>query len=142
MYCSDLMVTIKRLTAMTADILLVDDNAIQATTRRSILLRTGRTVAVALEPLEALDMLKDDELVDSIGLVITDHYMPGMQGPEFVAEIRRVLPSVPVLVLSGFSDVEHEYEGLNILFRMKPIAPEQLIAMAKTLLDPPLTRTA
>ncbi|HEV2464829.1 MAG TPA: response regulator [Acidobacteriaceae bacterium] len=136
------MVTIKRLTAMTADILLVDDNAIQATTRRSILLRTGRTVAVALEPLEALDMLKDDELVDSIGLVITDHYMPGMQGPEFVAEIRRVLPSVPVLVLSGFSDVEHEYEGLNILFRMKPIAPEQLIAMAKTLLDPPLTRTA
>lgn len=127
---------------MTADILLVDDNAIQATTRRSILLRTGRTVAVALEPLEALDMLKDDELVDSIGLVITDHYMPGMQGPEFVAEIRRVLPSVPVLVLSGFSDVEHEYEGLNILFRMKPIAPEQLIAMAKTLLDPPLTRTA
>lgn len=127
---------------MTADILLVDDNAIQATTRRSILLRTGRTVAVALEPLEALDMLKDDELVDSLGLVITDHYMPGMQGPEFVAEVRRVLPSVPVLVLSGFSDVEHEYEGLNILFRMKPIAPEQLIAMTKALLDPPLTRTA
>ena len=127
---------------MTADILLVDDNAIQATTRRSILLRTGRTVALALEPLEALDMLKDDELVDSLGLVITDHYMPGMQGPEFVAEVRRVLPSVPVLVLSGFSDVEHEYEGLNILFRMKPIAPEQLIAMTKALLDPPLTRTA
>lgn len=127
---------------MTADILLVDDNAIQATTRRSILLRTGRTVAVALEPTEALDMLKDDDLVGSLGLVITDHYMPGMQGPEFVAEVRRVLPSVPVLVLSGFSDVEHEYEGLNILFRMKPVAPEQLIAMAKALLDPPLTRTA
>lgn len=127
---------------MTADILLVDDNAIQATTRRSILLRTGRTVAVALEPAEALDMLKDDDLVDSLGLVITDHYMPGMQGPEFVAEVRRVLPTVPVLVLSGFSDVEHEYEGLNILFRMKPIPPEQLIAMAKALLDPPLTRTA
>lgn len=127
---------------MTADILLVDDNAIQATTRRSILQRTGRTVAVALEPAQALDMLKDGDLVDSLGLVITDHYMPGMQGPEFVAQLRRVLPSVPVLVLSGFSDVEHEYEGLNILFRMKPIPPEQLIAMAKALLDPPLTRTA
>lgn len=127
---------------MTADILLVDDNAIQATTRRSILLRTGRTVAVALEPAQALDMLKDDDLVDSLGLVITDHYMPGMQGPEFVAAVREVLPSVPVVVLSGFSDVEHEYEGLNILFHTKPVAPEQLIALAKGLLDPPLTRTA
>lgn len=127
---------------MTADILLVDDNAIQATTRRSILLKTGRTVAVALEPSQALDMLKNDDLVDSLGLVITDHYMPGMQGPEFVAAIREMLPSIPVLVLSGFSDVEHEYEGLNILFHMKPVAPEHLIALAKKLLDPPLTRTA
>lgn len=127
---------------MTADILLVDDNAIQATTRRSILLKTGRTVAVALDPAEALDMLRDDDLADSLGLVITDHYMPGMQGPEFVGALRQMLPAIPVVVLSGFSDVEPEYEGLNIMFHMKPVAPEQLISMAKSLLDPPLTRTA
>lgn len=127
---------------MTADILLVDDNAVQATTRRTILLKTGRTVAIASDAIRALEMLKDRALLDSLGLVITDHSMPGMNGPEFVAELRDRLPLVPVVVLSGFPDVESEYEGLNIQFRMKPVPPDQLIAMVQGLLEPPLTRTA
>lgn len=127
---------------MTADILLVDDNAVQATTRRTILLKTGRTVAIASDAIRALEMLKDRALLDSLGLVITDHSMPGMNGPEFVADLRDRLPLVPVVVLSGFPDVESEYEGLNIQFRMKPVPPDQLIAMVQGLLEPPLTRTA
>ena len=87
-------------------------------------------------------MLQDPALQKSLGLVITDHSMPGMNGPEFVAELREVLPQVPVVVLSGFPDVEDEYEGMNAMFRMKPVPPDQLIAMAESLLDPPMTRTA
>lgn len=127
---------------MTAEILLVDDNAIQAATRRSILLRTGRKVAVASSAQEALDLLADAEMRNSVGLVVTDHFMPGMNGPEFVARLRQRFPAVPVVVLSGYPNVEDEYEGLNILFRMKPFAPDQLIELAQSLLDPPLTRTA
>ena len=127
---------------MTADILLVDDNAIQAGTRRSILLRTGRAVALAVDALRALAMLEDPELRNSLGLIITDHAMPGMNGPEFVAALREWLPAIPVVVLSGFPDVEDEYEGLRIQFRMKPLPPDQLIAMVAELLEPPLTRTA
>lgn len=127
---------------MTADILLVDDNAVQATTRASILLRTGRKVVVASNAEQALTMLEDDVFADSLCLVITDHLMPGMHGPEFVAALREILPSIPVMVLSGYPDIEQEYEGLDIVFRMKPIAPDQLILLAKSLLDPPLTRTA
>jgi CheY-like chemotaxis protein len=127
---------------MTADILLVDDNAIQALTRRSILLRTGRQVVVASSAQQALEMLQDAALQKSVGLVITDHSMPGMNGPEFVARLRELLPRVPVVVLSGYPDVEGEYNGLNILFRMKPLAPEQLMALVQDLLKPRLTRTA
>lgn len=127
---------------MTADILLVDDNSVQATTRRSILCRAGRTVALAGGATQALNMLEDSALAVSLGLVITDHCMPGMNGPEFVAELRELLPLVPVVVLSGFPDVEPEYDGLNVVFRMKPVAPDQLIALAQSLLDPPLTKTA
>jgi CheY-like chemotaxis protein len=127
---------------MTADILLVDDNAVQATTRRSILLRTGRTVVLANGAPQALELLQDAALLNSLGLVITDHCMPGMNGPEFVLRLRQRLPSVPVIVLSGFPDVEPEYEGMDILFRMKPVAPDQLISLVQSLLDPPLTRTA
>ena len=127
---------------MTPTILLVDDNAIQATTRRGVLLKTGRTVALANGARKALQMLDDAALQESIGLVITDHQMPGMNGPEFVERLRERLPSVPVVVLSGYVDVEPEYEGLNIIFRTKPLAPEQLISLVASLLDPPLTKTA
>lgn len=127
---------------MTADILLVDDNAIQASTRRSILLRTGRAVTQASGAAQALSMMDDASLLKSIGLVITDHCMPGMNGPEFVTRLRERMPAVPVIVLSGFPDVEQEYEGMNILFRLKPVPPDQLIALAESLLHSPLTRSA
>jgi len=127
---------------MTADILLVDDNAIQATTRRTILLKTGRAVALANVAAQALGMLDDASLLKSIGLVITDHCMPGMMGPEFVARLRERMPSVPVIVLSGFPDVESEYEGMNVQFRLKPLPPEELIALTHSLLKSPLIRTA
>jgi CheY-like chemotaxis protein len=127
---------------MTADILLVDDNAIQASTRRSILLKTGKTVALASGALQALAMLDNPELRQSLGLIITDHSMPGMNGPDMVQRLRARLPSIPVIVLSGYPDVEEEYPGMNIVFRMKPLAPDQLIALAKSLLNSPLTRSA
>lgn len=127
---------------MTAEILLVDDNAVQAATRRSILLRTGRSVGVCCDAAQALNMLQDPGMRNSLGLVITDHSMPGMNGPEFVAELRETLPHIPVVVLSGFPDVEDEYEGMRVMFRMKPVAPDQLIALAESLLEPPMTRTA
>jgi DNA-binding response OmpR family regulator len=127
---------------MTAEILLVDDNAVQASTRRTILSRSGQTVAVAAGALQALSMLEDEQLFHSINLVITDHWMPGMNGPELVTRLRRQLPVIPVLVLSGLPDAEEEYAGLNVIFRIKPLAPDQLIALVESLLDSPMGRTA
>lgn len=127
---------------MTAEILLVDDNAIQAAARKSVLLRTGRTVAIAGGAAQALAMLEDAALAASLGLVVTDHIMPGMNGPEFVVRLRARLPEVPVIVLSGLPDAESEYEGSGVLFRLKPIAPDHLIALAESLLEPPMTKTA
>ncbi len=66
-----------------------------------------------------------------VGLIITDHVLPGASGSEFVRELRQVMPDVPVIVLSGMTDAEEEYEGLNIIFRQKPIPPAELIELAK-----------
>ena len=128
---------------MIPTILLVDDNAIQATARRNVLLKTGRAVVLASGAGNALEMLDGAALQESVGLVITDHQMPGMNGPELVERLRERLPNIPVIVLSGYVDVEPEYDGLNVIFRTKPIAPEQLIGLVKSLLaDTPLTKTA
>jgi CheY-like chemotaxis protein len=127
---------------MNPEILLVDDNAIQAATRQAILSLPGRAVAVAESAHRALEILDDLKLAESIGLIITDHCMPGMNGPQFVDLLRRRLPRVPVLVLSGLPDVEAEYAGLDVVYRPKPIAPDQLLALVDSLLDEPMSRTA
>ena len=127
---------------MNPEILLVDDNPVQAATRQAILALHGRTIAVAENGYRALEMLEEPELFNSVGLIITDHYMPGLNGPAFVDLLRRRLPAIPVLVLSGLPDAEDEYTGLDVVFRTKPILPQQLLALVDSFLDEPMRRTA
>lgn len=127
------------------DILLVDDNAIQAATRKAILTRSGRSVTVAGDARQALDLLNPtDRTADKarpIGLVVTDHLMPGMNGPEFVAALRTRYPQMPVLVLSGLAEAEDEYADLDVIFRLKPLPPDELLALVHSLMEP-IGRTA
>jgi CheY-like chemotaxis protein len=125
---------------MTSHILLVDDNYIQAATRRAILQRSGRVVCLAQEGQAALELLADTST--DIGLIITDHLMPVMSGPEFIAEVRRRGFTVPVVVLSGLPDAESAYEGLDVVFRLKPCDPDGLIQLARDLLGERMRRTA
>ena len=53
---------------MTAEILLVDDNAIQAATRKAILSLPGRAIAVAGGAVQALSFSSDGRLLASCGL--------------------------------------------------------------------------
>ena len=127
---------------MTSNILLVDDNEIQAATRKAILERAGMKVVLASGAPQALGFLDDAEFFSSLGLIITDHFMPSMNGPEFVAALRGVLPLIPVVVLSGLADAEFQYDLHDVLFRVKPFPPDQLISLARSLLHETMSRTA
>ena len=120
---------------MTANLLLIDDNVVQAATRQTILKRAGYFVIAALNPERALEQIQGGELADEINLVITDHMMPGMSGSRFVRELRRTHPRLPVLVISGLEEAEREYAGLNVTFRLKPLLPEQLLETVRTMVD-------
>jgi DNA-binding response OmpR family regulator len=115
-------------------ILLIDDNAVQAATRQTILKRAGYFVIAVLSPQRALEQLQNHEFPAEIKLVITDHLMPGMMGAEFVRELRKTDPTMPVLVISGLEEAEDEYEGLDVLFRMKPLLPDHLLASVHRLI--------
>ncbi len=113
---------------MTPTVLLIDDNAVQAATRQTILKRAGYFVIAVLSPERALEQFRNNEFPAEIDLIITDHVMPGMNGNEFVRKIREFAPDVPVLVISGMEEAEAEYEGLNTHFRLKPLLPDNLLA--------------
>lgn len=113
-------------------ILVVDDNPVQALTRKAILNRAGfevRTAYSADAAFEALDSDEDREIT----LVITDHIMPGESGHHFVKRLWQRRAGMSVMVLSGLAEAEADYEGLNITFRAKPILPSELVALATQL---------
>jgi len=112
---------------MNSAILLIDDNAVQAATRQAILKRAGYFVIAALNPTRALEQLQEDNSVAAVELVITDHFMPGMTGADFVRALRKTHPALPVLVISGLDEAESEYDGLNVTFRIKPLLPDCLL---------------
>lgn len=123
-------------------ILLVDDNPVQAEARRAILTRSGAEVVVARSAAEALARLEEPGCREGIGLLVTDHLMPGMNGPELVRLVRALLPNLPVLVLSGLPDAEEAYADSPVLFRLKPFPPAELIRLTRHMLSDRTLRTA
>ena len=117
----------------TTAILLIDDNAVQAATRQTILKRAGYYVIAVLNPLRALEQFRGEEFPVKVKLVITDHLMPGMTGSEFVRALRETHPKLPVLVISGLEEAEDEYAGLDVEFRVKPLLPDHLLASVQRL---------
>lgn len=110
-------------------VLLVDDDATQVQIRQAVLRRAGFEVESVQTAAEALERVKSGTQSGDLGLVITDHLMPRSSGADLVRQIREVNPSVPVMVVTGLSEAEPEYNDLEVTFRQKPLSPEELIAL-------------
>jgi CheY-like chemotaxis protein len=115
--------------------LLLDDNIPQLTVRELVLRQAEVESHVATKAQSALALLRSDLGKAKIGVVITDHLMPDMDGVEFVRQLRTFNRDIPVVVISGLADAETEYSGLNVIFRVKPCDPEDLISLVKTALN-------
>jgi DNA-binding response OmpR family regulator len=115
------------------EVLMIDDDPVQLRIRQMILQNAGMVVHVATDADSALAVLRS--MGDKLGVVVTDHYLPGGTGADVVRELRRSAPLMPVVVLSGMSGIESEYEGLNVSVRLKPFPPEELICVVQSSLS-------
>jgi DNA-binding NtrC family response regulator len=115
--------------------LLVDDNAAQLMMREMVLRRGAIECHAASNPRSALALMRTETGRLNIGVVITDHLMPAMTGAEFVSQLREFNQDVPVIVISGLPEADTEYSGLNVIFRMKPCEPEDLILLVRGALE-------
>src|SRR6266545_2996195 len=120
-------------------VLMVDDDDGQLRIRESVLRSAGIEVSLAANAGAALEILRSRGR--EIGVVITDHLLPGLDGVDLVRELRRQDPSIPVVVLSGMPDIEPEYDGLDAIIRLKPLPAGELIRLIHALLDSITTRT-
>jgi len=84
-------------------VLLVDDEEFVRASTAEMLGDLGYSVVEAVSAEQAIVQLGDGVVPD---LVITDHLMPGMTGAELARWLDANRPSMPVLIISGYAEVD------------------------------------
>ena len=85
-------------------ILLVDDDPLVIASTTGMLEELGHNaIHTAGSGAEALGVLRRDGDFD---LLLTDYMMPGMTGAHLATQARALLPSLPVLLASGFAELD------------------------------------
>jgi CheY-like chemotaxis protein len=117
-----------------ATILLVDNDPLQAILRKSILERKFQNVERVGDAAEALCLVEQPQFAGQLGLVISGLSMPGIGGPEFVAELHERLPRVPVLVLGAGDETPTDYKGGWVRFLPRHYIERDMLTAAGELL--------
>src|SRR5882724_10445482 len=86
--------------SLSGRILLLDDNSMGLSARRSVLEELGHKVSTCSVPLDALELCGKQRF----DVVVTDYKMPKMNGVEFISRLRKQQPTASVILISGFTD--------------------------------------
>ncbi len=116
---------------MIKTVLLVDDEPENRRSYQEILNDLGYEVIAEADGESALSVIREGGLID---LVITDYRMPGMSGLEFITQLRRQLPSVPVIMITAFGDIETYLQSFSLgVFEYvnKPVTKEEFERIVK-----------
>ncbi len=116
-------------------ILLVDDEVIIVNAFGEILSRFGYRVVGKTDCGSALSIVREGTKVD---LIITDYQMPGMDGLEFIARIKQMVPSVPVIMMTGSSSIDCSMKAVSLgafACVAKPIRAKELGTIVKAALE-------
>ncbi len=108
-------------------VLLVEDEDDVRRTFRRVLEKLHFTVVDAASGEAGLASVR--ELRDSIDIVLTDLMMPGMNGRQFVDRLHTILPEVPGVFMSWYSDDTVSLDGIvdeRHSFLQKPFSVAQL----------------
>jgi CheY-like chemotaxis protein len=118
-------------------ILVVDDEEMIRSFSKSALESYGYQVLLAADGYEGVRLFQENS--DGIALVLLDVAMPGMDGGATLQRIREIRTDVPVLICSGFGDldIEERFAKSEIAgFFAKPYTIKQLARKVKECLAP------
>lgn len=117
--------------------MVVDDDAVLRRVVRSALVQAGFDVAQVGSGRDALSLAS----VHEFELVVTDLQMPGMSGLELLRSLREKRVYMPVIVLSGASDLVAEaiLAAGAFAFLAKPFGLDDLQSAARRAITHPRT---
>jgi two-component system cell cycle sensor histidine kinase/response regulator CckA len=124
--------------AIRGKVLLVEDEApVRAFASRALKLK-GFEVFEADSGEAALELLEAGD--QQIDIFVTDVVMPGMDGPTWVREGRKLMPQAKVIFMSGYTEdifVDGHVPVPDAAFLAKPFTLNELTEMVRTQLTRP-----
>jgi two-component system cell cycle sensor histidine kinase/response regulator CckA len=118
-------------------LLVEDEEAVRSFAARALKLR-GYQVLEASGGEEALEIVKQRS--GEIHLLITDVVMPNMDGPTLVRAVKRLVPDMAVIFMSGYAEEafrRNDEKAEDLHFLPKPFGLKQLAAKVKDVLSAP-----
>ncbi len=117
-------------------ILIVEDDPDVCRFTGETLRTLGYTVRTANNGQDALALIETDR--HALAMVITDQIMPGMNGVELIAAIRKRFPDMKAILVSGYADRQVYQTGPaqpELDFLHKPYTIQALAEKVRTVLD-------
>lgn len=118
-----------------ARILIVDDNRLGLSARKGVLQELGHDIVTSCSSREALELCAR-EMFD---VIVTDYRMPDMNGVELISQLRQDGSTVPIVLLSGFTDtlgLNEENTGADVVLQKSANEVAHLIRAVNRLLRP------
>ena len=126
-------------TGKTRRVLLVDDNKNGTPARKAALEECGYETGSATSAAEALEKFQQSPF----DLVVTDYRMPKTTGTELIAELHKLQPDLPTIILSGFAEtggLSEANTGATIVLQKGPTEGLQLVRAVNRILHHRATR--
>jgi DNA-binding NtrC family response regulator len=118
---------------MKARILVIDDDAVACEFLQEALLRDGYEVIAYTSALEALQ-----QDLSQYDLLMSDIRMPGMDGLQFLSEVQKKWPNLPVILMTAYGSLETTMEAISLGawdYISKPFSPEDCRSLVKKVLE-------
>lgn len=110
-------------------VLVVDDEPDVRKVVRMTLEKAGYSVLEAEDGEKAIQRIKEDENPLLLDVIITDIRMPKINGVEAISYFQKEWPTVPLIVLTGFPDLDMAtsmIKGGITDYLVKPVEAEKL----------------
>lgn len=107
-------------------IILIDDEIAIIESLKFALEPAGHQCDLYSNPRTAINAFKTDDY----DAVITDFKMPEMTGIDVLKQVRKLSSQAPVIILTGYADIDNAIEALNFgasAFFRKPFAIKDLM---------------
>jgi two-component system, NtrC family, response regulator HydG len=107
-------------------IIIIDDDVDICALLKRFFERKGYAVSTAFKAQEGLELIR----VNSYDVLLTDFRLPDMDGLEVIKNVRKIKSDLPIIVITGYSDVAQAIKAIRLgayEYVTKPIYPEEIL---------------